>query len=44
MNLSVGVRNLFDRMTQKVGMIGGVDAQMQDVLGRVVYASVNYEF
>jgi outer membrane receptor protein involved in Fe transport len=43
-NMSLGVRNLFDRMPQKVGMIAGVDAQMQDVLGRVVYARVNYEF
>lgn len=43
-NDSVGVRNLVDRMPQKVGMIGGVDAQMQGVLGRVVYARVNYEF
>lgn len=43
-NMSVGARNLFDRMPQKTGMIAGVDAQLQDALGRVVYARVNYQF
>lgn len=41
-NFSVGARNLFDRMPQKTGMIAGVAAESQDVLGRVVYARVNY--
>lgn len=43
-NFTVGARNLFDRMPQKVGMIAGVEAQLQDALGRVVYARVNYNF
>ncbi|MCB1672587.1 MAG: TonB-dependent receptor [Gammaproteobacteria bacterium] len=44
MNFSVGARNLFDRMPQKVGMIAGVEASLQDPLGRVIYARVNYNF
>jgi outer membrane receptor protein involved in Fe transport len=43
-NLSVGARNVFDRMPQRTGMIAGVEASMQDPLGRVVYARVNYNF
>jgi len=43
-NFSVGARNLFDRMPQKTGMIAGVVASLQDPLGRVVYARVNYNF
>ena len=43
-NLTVGARNVFDRMPQKTGMIAGVDAQMQDPLGRVIYARLNYNF
>jgi len=43
-NLTVGARNLFDRMPQKTGMIAGIEAQLQDALGRVVYARVNYNF
>lgn len=43
-SFSVGARNLFDRMPQKTGMIAGVAAESQDVLGRVVYARVNYKF
>ena len=43
-NLTVGARNIFDRMPQKTGMIAGVIASMQDPLGRVVYARVNYNF
>lgn len=43
-NFSVGARNLTDRMPQKTGMIAGVAAESQDVLGRVIYARVNYNF
>lgn len=43
-NFSVGARNLTDRMPQKTGMIAGVAAESQDVLGRVFYARVNYSF
>lgn len=41
---SIGGRNLTDRMPQKTGMIAGVAAESQDVLGRVYYARVNYRF
>lgn len=41
---SLGARNLTDRMPQKTGMIAGVAAESQDVLGRVIYARVNYNF
>lgn len=43
-NFSIGARNVFDRMPQKTGMIAGVVASMQDPLGRVIYARVNYNF
>lgn len=43
-SLSVGARNLTDRMPQQTGMIAGVAAESQDVLGRVVYARVSYSF
>lgn len=43
-NFSVGARNLTDRMPQQTGMIAGVAAESQDVLGRVIYARVNYSF
>ncbi len=43
-NLSVGARNLTDRMPQQTGMIAGVAAESQDVLGRVVYGRVNFNF
>ena len=44
MNFSVGARNLTDRMPQKTGMIAGVVASLQDPLGRVIYARLNYNF
>ncbi len=44
LNLTVGARNLTDRMPQKTGMIAGVVASLQDPLGRVIYARVNYNF
>jgi len=43
-NFSIGARNLTDRMPQKTGMIAGVAAESQDVLGRVVYARMNINF
>ncbi|MEQ8314654.1 MAG: TonB-dependent receptor [Gammaproteobacteria bacterium] len=43
-NLTVGARNVFDRMPQITGMIAGVAASLQDPLGRVIYARVNYNF
>ncbi len=44
LSFSVGSRNLFDREAQKTGMIAGPVAELQEVLGRVVYARFNYEF
>jgi outer membrane receptor for ferrienterochelin and colicin len=41
--LTIGVRNLFDRQAQKTGMTSGVVAELQDPLGRVIYARVNFE-
>lgn len=43
-NFTVGARNVFDRMPQRTGMIAGVEAVMQNPLGRVIYARVNYNF
>lgn len=43
-NVSVGARNLTDRMPQPTGMIAGVAAETQDVLGRVFYGRVNFNF
>ncbi|MBT8146937.1 MAG: TonB-dependent receptor, partial [Gammaproteobacteria bacterium] len=43
-NFTLGARNVFDRMPQKTGMIAGVVASLQDPLGRVIYARMNYNF
>ncbi len=42
--LSVGARNLFDSEAQRTGMIAGAVSQIQNVLGRVYYVRMNYEF
>jgi iron complex outermembrane receptor protein len=42
--LSLGARNLFDREAQRTGMIAGAISQIQDPLGRMLYARVNYAF
>lgn len=44
MSFSLGARNLTDRMPQKTGMIAGVAAETGDVLGRVIYARISYNF
>lgn len=41
--ITVGARNLFDRQAQKTGMFAGVVGELQDPLGRVVYARLNFE-
>ncbi len=41
--LTVGARNLFDRMPQKVPMLGGMESTLYDPTGRMVYARVSYE-
>jgi len=42
--ISFGARNLFDREAQRTGMIAGAVTSLQNPLGRVLYARVNYEF
>ncbi|MBL4819751.1 MAG: TonB-dependent receptor, partial [Gammaproteobacteria bacterium] len=42
--LTAGVRNMFDREAQKVGMTQGVFGELQNVLGRVYYVKASYEF
>lgn len=44
LSLTAGVRNMFDREAQKTGMIAGAVTELQDILGRVVYGRVNYQF
>ena len=43
-NLTVGMRNAFDRQPQKVSLFGGVVGELQDALARIVYARVSYDF
>jgi iron complex outermembrane receptor protein len=40
---TVGARNLFDRLPQKVPMLGGMESIMYDPTGRLLYARVTYE-
>lgn len=40
---TVGARNLFDRLPQKVPMLGGMESVLYDPTGRMVYARVTYE-
>lgn len=42
--LTVGMRNAFDRQPQKVGMTSGIVGELQDALGRVMYARFSHEF
>lgn len=44
LSLTLGARNVFDREAQKTGMIAGAVTELQDILGRVFYARVNYQF
>jgi len=44
MTFTLGARNLFDRQPQKVGSSEGFVPELQDILGRVVYARINYQF
>ena len=43
-NITVGMRNAFDRQPQKVSLFGGVVGELQDALARIVYARVSYDF
>lgn len=40
---TIGARNLFDRLPQKVPMLGGMESVLYDPTGRMVYARVTYE-
>ncbi|MDP1932991.1 MAG: TonB-dependent receptor [Gammaproteobacteria bacterium] len=40
---TVGARNLFDRLPQKVPMLGGMESVLYDPTGRMLYARVTYE-
>ncbi|MCB1665238.1 MAG: TonB-dependent receptor [Pseudomonadales bacterium] len=42
-SLTVGARNLFDRMPQKVPMLGGMESVLYDPTGRMLYARITYE-
>ncbi|MEX1196683.1 MAG: TonB-dependent receptor [Pseudohongiellaceae bacterium] len=42
--VTVGMRNAFDRQPQKVGMTSGIVGELQDALGRVMYARFSHEF
>ncbi|MDT8428730.1 MAG: TonB-dependent receptor [Pseudomonadales bacterium] len=43
-SFTIGSRNIFDREATKSGREAGVIGELQDPLGRVVYARVNVEF
>lgn len=43
LSFTVGARNLFDRLPQKVPMLGGNESIMYDPTGRMVYARLTYE-
>lgn len=40
---TLGARNLFDRLPQKVPMLGGIESVLYDPTGRMVYARISYE-
>lgn len=42
-SLTIGLRNMWDREAQKVGMTGGMVGEMQSPLGRVIYGRISYE-
>jgi hypothetical protein len=41
--LTLGARNLFDRLPQKVPMLGGMESVLYDPTGRMVYARISFE-
>ncbi len=43
LSFTIGARNLFDRLPQKVPMLGGNESIMYDPTGRMVYARITYE-
>lgn len=43
-SVTAGMRNATDRQAQKTTLFGGVIGELQDPLGRMVYARLSYEF
>jgi len=43
-SLSIGMRNLFDRQGQRSPEFAGVIGQLQDPMGRSIYARLQYDF
>jgi iron complex outermembrane recepter protein len=43
LSFTVGARNLFDRMPQKVPMLGGMESVLYDPTGRMLYGRVTFE-
>jgi len=43
LHFTVGARNLFDRLPQKVPMLGGIESNLYDPTGRMVYGRVTFE-
>lgn len=42
-HFTVGARNLFDRLPQKVPLLGGIEAILYDPMGRTLYGRITYE-
>jgi outer membrane receptor protein involved in Fe transport len=42
-SLTVGARNLFDRLPQKVPMLGGMESILYDPTGRMLYGRITFE-
>lgn len=40
---TVGARNLFDRLPQKVPMLGGMESQLYDPTGRMLYGRITFD-
>ena len=43
LSFTLGARNLFDRMPQKVPMLGGMESILYDPTGRMLYGRVTFE-
>ena len=42
-NFTVGSRNVFDRMPQRMPTLGGTEDNLYDTMGRTIYARITYE-
>jgi iron complex outermembrane recepter protein len=43
LNFTVGSRNVFDRMPQRMPMLGGTESILYDAMGRTIYARITFE-